>query len=539
MEELNQKINEQVQLEVQKVDILRKNEAYRYRMPHLYNSNINPDRKPGSDLPFSYLRRMANIYPIARACINRRITQITGLSWDITTVDDIQGEDEFESQIKEVKMWLKQPFGHHTRLRELLTIMIDDLLTLDAVSFEIAKTRGGRFMHLVPVDPSTIVLRVTPSGATPEPPMVAYEQIILGQSVAKFTTDQLIYESLNAKSYTPYGMSPLESLILQVEAALRGTLYNLNYFRENNVPEGFVTLPEEVATSKAQVEDWQEWFDALVAGDTQMTHRLKILPNGSEYTAAKKPEDMAFERFEMWILEQTCAVFDIQPQDIGITHNVNRATGEVQHDIGKERGLLPLVNFVKEVVDHVIQDIMGYESLQLVWTNLDPVDEKVEVEIAEKEIKMGALSVDEYREKKGLEPIGLGHYVLSGNEPILVTDFLGGKKTIEVAQTQSNAVGPTSSDDEEDDQEDGIERMVATDLRKWKKCAIADLKADRPARTDFASEHIPDDVRDYVAKGLRMVESPSDVYTLFEKFLDPKLKASYTLLEYAQKIREA
>lgn len=549
-QQFGEQVQKAVSAELEKVQLLQNKEAMRYRMPYIYNTQTNPDRKPSSDLPFSYLRRMAQLYPIARACINRRVSQITQLKWEVTTIDDVEGEKGYEAQIALVKQWLKSPMGHKTRFRKMLTTMIDDVLTLDAISFEIQKTRGGKFMYLIPVDPSTILLRVTETGGTPEPPEIAYEQVILGQIIGQFTTDRLLYDSMNSKSYTPYGFAPLESLIIQVEGALRGALYNLNYFKENNVPEGFITIPEDIANSKAKVEEWQEWFDAIVAGDTQMMHRLKILPGGSEYTPAKKPEDMAFERFEMWILEQTCAVFDVPPQDIGITYQVNKSTGEVQQDLGVQRGLLPLANFTKEIIDYIIQDVMGFPQLQIVPTNLNPVDEKQEVEIAEKEIKMGAMSVDEYRERKGLQPVGLKHYIIAGNEPILVDDFIAGKKTIE--QTQATATtGANQQPSQQNNQsakvelttgtldQESEERLMVADLRKWKKCIISDIKSGRKVRTDFDSEFIPEDVREYIQSNLLFTDTTEKVYTLFEKYLDPQLRASYTLLDYAQKIKGA
>lgn len=541
IDDFNQFVAQTVQTELQKAEALRNRDAMQYRMPYIFNQQTNPDRKPGSDLPFTYLRRMAQLYPIARACINRRIRQITQLEWDITTIDSEADEGAYKTQIEVVKQWLKKPMGHKTRFREFLTVLIDDLLTLDAISFEMQKTRKGDFMHLIPVDPTTIILRVTETGATPEPPNVAYEQVILGQVVAQFDTSQMLYESMNPRSYSPYGVSPLESLILQIEAAIRGTVYNLDYFKENNVPEGFITLPEDMATSKDQVEQWQEWFDALLAGDRQMIHRLKILPNGSEYTAAKKPEDMAFEKFEMWILRQTCAMFDIQPQDIGITIDVNKATGEVQQGLGVQYGLMPLANFVKEILDVIVQEELGFTDLQFIWTNINPVDRKEEVEIAEKEIKMGAKSVDEYRIEQGLEPIGLGHYLVMGNQVVLVEDFLEGETTMNPStQAQTLNGQPNQSDDESANNElsdEEMERYMIADLRKWKKCIISDIKAGRNIRKDFSSKYIPEDVNEYIMSQLPFTNTAEKAYVLFEKFLDPRVQAAYTMVEYADKLK--
>lgn len=540
-QELEQKIpqlvKKEVETEIQKIEIMNKNEAMRYRYPQRINDRTDPDRKPESDLPFSYLRRMAQIYPIARACINRRIRQITQLEWDITTIDEIEEEAGYKKQIKIVKDFFKHPMGHNTRMRELLTIMADDVLTVDAITFEKQRTRGGTFLSLVPVDPTTIALRVTETGGTPEPPDPAYVQIIAGQKIDEFTTFEMLYEFMGNRSYSPYGFAPLESLILQVESAIRGALYNLNYFRENNIPEGFITLPEDIANNKSMVEEWQLWFDSLVAGDPRFTHRLKILPGGSEYTAAKKPEDMSFERFELWLLQQTCAVFDVQPQDIGITLDVNKASGETQSQIGKERGLIPLAMFLKEIFDDLIQIDMGLEYLQLVWLNINPKDRKEEIEIAEKEINMGALGVDEYRQEQGREPLGLDAYIKTGTGPILVKDFISGKAgpVAQMAQQQKQ-IEQDGKPKDQDDKE--AEKMELIDLRNWKKCIYKDLDLGRKLRTKFPSSYISPELHYEIEEKLKHVSSKFQAKLVFDQYLDPDIKASMILLKHAGELRK-
>ena len=521
---------------------MKKNEATRYRMIRQVNAQNNPDRKPFSDVPFSHLRRMAVVYPIARACINRRIRQATQLSYEVTTVPEIDGEKGYEAQIKNVKAFLKHPMGHKTRFREFLSILVDDILTIDATCFEIARLRNTTLdvsRGLVPVDPSTIVLRVTETGGTPIPPAIAYAQIIQGQVIGEFTTDEMMYESLSSRSYSPYGLAPLESLILQAEAAIRGTLYNLNYFRENNVPEGFITLPEEVATTQDQVEEWQQWFDAIVAGDNRMVHRLKILPNGSEYTPAKKPEDMAFERFELWLLQQTCAVFDVPPQDIGITYQVNKATGETQSELSRERGLIPLTNFIKEIMDDIIQSLLGFENLQFIWTNVNPVDRKEEIDIASEELKLGALSIDEYRQEQGREPLGVGHMVWIGDRLIPIEAVVSGEAFQQQQQTGDEEKKPTKDERKEDEEEDEAKKyeQELKDIKKWRTCIYRDLEMGKPLRKDFDSRYIRDDIKKSIQFGLKEVFSHEQAKALFNEFLDPEIRASMKLLQVARQMR--
>lgn len=542
-------ITEKVGEEIRKLDMLKRNESMRFNAVARVNSQTNPDQKYLADLPFSFLRRMAQIYPIARACINRRIRQITQLDWDITTIDEIEEEAGYEEQIKTVKAFFKQPIGHKTRMREMLTMMTDDLLTLDAVSFEMQKTRGGEFMHLIPVDPATIVLKVTEQGGTPVPPQTAYRQIIQGQVIAEFTTDEMIYDFMGNRSYSPYGLAPLESLILQVESAIRGAMYNLNYFRENNVPEGFIDLPDDVATNRNAVEEWQMWFDSLLAGDARMVHRLKILPGGAKYTAAKKPEDMAFERFEVWLLQQTCAMFDVQPQDIGITLHVNKATADSQADIGRERGLIPLGNFFKEVFDDIVQVEMQQENLQFVWLNINPVDRKEEVEIAEKEIKMGTLGVDEFRIEQGREALGLEPYIDTPSGPLLVADVVSGKvgpaadaKRADTIASQPKVLptGSTGAGFKEPEQKgEAVEQAQREleDLRKWKKAIYNDLEVGRKLRVKFPSSHIAPEIHEQIAERLADVHSKMQAKLVFDEYLDPQIRAAMMLMRHATELR--
>lgn len=540
-------IDKKVQEEVQKIDTMRRNEALRYRNIDRVNSQSDPDRKYNGDIPFSYMRRMAQLYPIARACINRRIRQITALEWDITTIDEKKEQSQADPTIKIVKDFFKRPFGNKTRMRELLTMMVDDILTVDATAFELQRTRGGGFLNLVPIDPTTIALRVTEQGLTPTPPEIAYEQIIAGQKIASFTTDELIYDFMGNRSYSPYGVSPLESLIIQVESALRGALYNLNYFKENNIPEGFITLPEDVVANKDRVEEWQMWFDSIMAGDARTIHRLKILPGGSEYTPAKKPEDMAFERFEMWLLQQTCMMFDVSPQDIGVTYQVNKATGESQGNIGKEKGLFPLGNFIKEIFDDLIQIEMMMTDLQFMWVNINPTDKIAEIEIAEKEIHMGTLGVDEWRTEQGREPLGLDPYIMTSSGPLLVKDIVAGavgpaadaKRADTIAsQPKPEPFGggkPESKKSKEDIEDDLLE---LTDIRKWRKVIYNDIEFGKELRLYFPSQYIRPEIHKEIEEKLKNISTKEQAKIIFDEYLDPEIRASMILLNHASDLRK-
>src|SRR3989304_4845138 len=63
-----------------------------------------------------------------------------------------------------------------------------------------------------------------------------------------------------------FGFALLESLIITVTTALRLQAYSLGALTEGNIPEGFVELPRDIASSRDQVKEWQGAWGALLSG---------------------------------------------------------------------------------------------------------------------------------------------------------------------------------------------------------------------------------------------------------------------------------
>ncbi len=53
---------------------------------------------------------------------------------------------------------------------------------------------------------------------------------------------------------------------------------------------------------------------------------------------------------------------------------VNRATGETLRQQAAQEGLVPLKAWVKNALDHVIQECMAEPALEFVWVGDDAVD---------------------------------------------------------------------------------------------------------------------------------------------------------------------
>ncbi len=276
-----------------------------------YNS-VNFDKARKKVYPqgvnFDTLRQFAVFYPIARACINYRKAQLLQLDWDITPIEVNERKDDtkYHAEIDELKDFFHFPVGDKTTsFRAFLNQVLEDVLVLDALAIYKRKTRGGKPFGYQPIDAATIKLRLNPDGTIPLPPEAAYVQTIKLDS-KELTIDDLIYGSMNPRTHDPYGLAPLETLVIVVTTALKLQTYNLGFLLEGNIPEGFIELPRDIASSRDQLQDWQNAWDAMLSGDPRYQRKLKFLPEGMKYQPTKKSEDMTFERFEKWLLESTC-----------------------------------------------------------------------------------------------------------------------------------------------------------------------------------------------------------------------------------------
>ncbi len=450
-------------------------------------SSLSPEiyRNPSKRVVSPHILRVLSIrYPIARACINYRSSQLTQLDWTIVGPKgkEIPGE---------LIRFFKHPENRYRGLRHFLDKLVDDLLTLDNIAIEKVFSRNGKLKSLRVGDAATIEVRTDESGGMPEPPEPAYRQVIGGRVVAEWTANEFIFECMNPRTYSPYGLAPLESLIVQASSALKIDKYNLSLFEESNIPAGFIYVDDTIKDPD-QLLKWQRWFDAFMSGDLGMLRKLRALPKDFRYEAAVKPEDMEFADFQEWLLLATCSVFGVPPQAIGYTFQINRATSEVQYRIGQDRGLIPLAQFFKEILDIIIQEDLGYEEFEWKWTTLNTRDREAESRIARRMIEIGAMDIDEWRKEDGREPYGI-------NRPFV---FTGGSV---IPLDEALEVIPTIS---------GID-SIEKELRVRKRKALNDIDRYGEVVRPFNYEVVPSSISLKLEGLLTGVKSKQEVNKVF------------------------
>lgn len=534
------------------------NQIERYTVPMGANQQLMNNRKPGATVTYDQLRNMSRFHDVSRSCINIRKRQLTNLEWDIVPTDDADAK-RYVKDIPVLKAWFKTIGGYNMKMRRLLEIMVEDYLVIDAVVLAKRKTRDNTFLGFVPVDGTTIKLLVDQYGGTPMPPQYAYEQWIRGSKVGEFKADQIVYDILNPRSDSPYGFSVMESLIMNVEQSLKVQMYNAAYFTDGTTPEGFFGVPDN--WTKDQIQQYQEFFDALIGGDPRLQRRLKFVPSGgSGYTATKTFDFKAMEPYMMWLMRVTASLFGVMPQELGFTDEVNKSNGLEQTDISKRNSIVPMTNAISEIFTQVLQtetiglmedgkvtSTMGpFPELKFVFKGIDVKDERLESEVTERQIKSGLISIDEWRKDNGLEPIGMSEpFVLAGNTVVLVKDIptissntANPPEPVEVVQDAPEPKEEEKKPDTEEEQSEALETSPEQELKRYEKKALTDIKEGRPFRK-FRSTVVDPITLQSIEADLQDCTTREEVKALFKSWNEAQEKGiTRDVLNLLGKIQE-
>jgi len=503
-------------------------------------------RKKEGSLSFNVLRNFSVNYPIARSCIDYIKTKAIKLKWEVIPEDEEQKVNPDDKRVKQVSEFFKRPLGARSTYMQFIEVILEDYLVIGSIALERVRTKGGKFLdELKAVDSSTIRIFIDEEGRIPEPPEPAFAQVVGGRVVARLTLDELIFQNRQNRTSNIYGLSPIESILIQADSAIRGAKNSQAFFSEGTMPEGFMDTPEGWTVD--QTKSFERYFNALVAGNPMYQRKIKFIPHGSKWMPLKEPDKINFERFELWLMKQTCSVFGVPPADVGFTDDVNRATSETQRELGQERAMRPIVRLLEDMFTAIIQNDFGFVDLRFTYVDVDPVDKKLEAEVDNIRIKGGVVGVDEIRGREGLKPLGLGPYVAQGKGIVLVEELIANG-------TAGNQEKESENEDEPEEPEEGSshnsdhnsehnsshdddkEALMRQDFILWRKVSNRALKRKETFKK-FKSAVLDDWMIDEIYYQLQLCETKIAVDEVFKPYINSSMLKLNQLKKIADELK--
>ena len=512
--------------------------------------------KEGTLLPFNVLRDVAANHDITALCIKMMIDQVCGDEWDIVVADK-NDREHYEDDIREVKKFFSRPDKVHL-FNDWLKPILYDTLSIDAATIFKRRTRGGKLYSLEYVDGATVKPLIDCYGRVPLPPYAAYQQIVYGypygssdKPVTKelgFTIDEISYRPRYPRSFSRYGTSPIEHILMKINIALRRDSTNLSYYTDGTTPDGGIFTFDKEDMTPDQIQQFATLYNDIMAGRLKERMKLKFLPKG-KYTATKEHKfDIEYDE---WIARVVAIAFGVNPQQFIMM--MNRSTGQLQDEQQTELGLAPLENFLNEWFTDIIQNDLGYPHLKFAYVGEKREDAAMSIKRDVEFVQSGILTIDEVRSQRGMPPItgmpeGTPPMVKVGNDVILLTEEYIKAKTAaqlealqfgnvqagnqsdlenKIRQARQAETPQNGAQDEEkpvDDKEDkqdakDAQKAVQDEMRDFRRYVLNRLKKKTNGKRKFETEVIPLEMRDAIYERLEKADSVADVDDIFDSAL--------------------
>jgi phage portal protein BeeE len=364
--------------------------------PYAFPARALPKPTPAN------LRRFAET-PVVRRAINLIKDRIAAMDWQVRLKRDENAEKVAfaAKRARILRRSLEFPNASDS-FRTLIEQAIEDALVggFGAIEMELTGD-GARPFQLWPVDGATIRIDPKWDGS---PGAVRYAQAtgLAGtDQMIPLDDNQLIYVRMNPRSYTPFGLGPLEVAFETVNAFLSAHQF-AGKLASNAVVQYALWLNE---TTPAQHERLIRWWQDEIEG----TGRVPLM------STEQKPEVLRFAAgtdadlrltWQEFLIRMVANAFSLPPVLLGLEQDVNRSTAAELLDEAFHSAIVPLARLIAE---HITRDLfakrLGWPEFEFVYNDLDATDAIEEVQMQTALLAAGVLTVNEVRALRGLHPL--------------------------------------------------------------------------------------------------------------------------------------
>ena len=367
---------------------------------------LSPVQFPGRLLPKPTpvnLRRFAET-PVVRRAINVIKDRIAAMDWQVRVRRGVRpGDVAFaERKLRALRLMLEEPNAVDS-FRTLIEQVIEDALTGGYGAIEMEPTGDpDRPAMMWPVDGASIRINARWDGQAETP---RYAQALPGQlesAAVDLRDDQLIYVRMNPRSFTPFGLGPLEVAFETVNQFLSAHRY-AGKLAANAVAQYALWLNEATPAQHDRLIRW--WQDEI-----EGTGRVPLI------STEQKPEVLRFAQgtdadmrlaWQEFLIRMVANAFGLPPLMLGLEADVNQSTAAEMTDEAFRGAISPLAMLL---AGHLTRDLfgkcIGWREFEFVFNDLNARDEETELAVQVQLLQAGVLTVNEVRAMRGLGPLG-------------------------------------------------------------------------------------------------------------------------------------
>lgn len=308
--------------------------------------------------------------------------------------------------------------------------IVDDSLSMDQATWENKRNKFGELVQFIATDGSTY--RVADSYEDEQMIATKKEELVKGYApshvqlyqnniIAEFYPWELAFCVRNPKTdirKNGYGCSELEDMVQLVTAILNANTYNSNFFKVGSAPRGILKYSGNI--NQNTVEDFRKQWIAQVAGVAN-AHKIPMINvDKLDFIPTHVPnKDMEFSRYQEFLIKCACALYKIDPSEIGMpmSGNVGQApmfegNNEARLQYSKDKGLKPLLKKIEGWINKwIISELDPDYVFKFVGID-DEITRKEELEADVQKVQ-NFQTVNEIRAKYNLDEIEGGDIILN------------------------------------------------------------------------------------------------------------------------------
>jgi hypothetical protein len=406
----------------------------RYEFLVAQNINITETRL----VPFTTLRAAADQIDILRRCIEVLKNKVASLDWDIVISDSasekiiaesggnhLQAMDKARQQFsgdidRLVDFWNMPDVAEGLTFADWIRLCLEEVLVLDAWAIWPQKSVGGDLLGFKVLDGSTIKPLINDLGFRPNPEQgPAYQQILYGfprsefditndspDADGEFTSDQLIYNIMNRRTWTVYGYSPVERALTIADIYLRRQQWIRAEYTDGVVPEMLFETDATFGNNPELLRAYENIFNDDLAGQTEQRKRARLLPAGIKAVQLEGYGEKFSDTFDEYLITSICGHFGVLPTEIGFSSK--GGIGASGHQKGESEsaqqlGLEPIQQWLGKVITNLSYSFLGMpRELEFKFMPSTRNDTKEQAERDDTEVRNGGLTINEHRAENGL-----------------------------------------------------------------------------------------------------------------------------------------
>src|SRR5579883_1384189 len=290
---------------------------------------------------YKLLRKWADENEWVRAAIDIRRAQVEAMKPVCIPIDPKKRYDKkIQAQVQRI---LHRPNERRDSWRTLIGPVLEDVLVLDRGVLLKNMTLERKPVALYFGDGATVKIYPGWNG-NPKEPRYLYESPD-GKTQKPLRNDECIMMVAKSASHR-VSLSPVQALqrtiIADIEAT--GSAARLGKMKP---PPNAIQVP---GASDREIKEMVAFYDAQIAGKKE-TFFFGGKNTANHFPLVFSAKDNQLLEWQVYLARKIAVLFQISPQKLGITMDVNRANGEVQEEIDEDRGLIPLLLLIEEYLN--------------------------------------------------------------------------------------------------------------------------------------------------------------------------------------------